>query len=125
MSKPLTPKQELFIQHYVTTKNATEAAKLAGYSEKTADVIGCENLVKPNIKEAIDKLLAKELGEVEVDRKWAFENLKRMMQGAEDAGQFSASKGVMDTILKMYGLNEAEKIEHSGSIMGFKIALDD
>ena len=33
--------------------NATQAAIRAGYSKKTAREIGCENLTKPNIAEAI------------------------------------------------------------------------
>ncbi len=45
----LTGKQRLFVEEYLTHWNATEAAKRAGYSERTAGVIGCENLTKPNI----------------------------------------------------------------------------
>jgi len=32
----LNEKQEAFVQHYVLTRNATEAAKAAGYSSKSA-----------------------------------------------------------------------------------------
>jgi phage terminase small subunit len=42
----LTEKQKRFIDYYVETGNATEAAILAGYSEKTAKQIGSENLSK-------------------------------------------------------------------------------
>jgi phage terminase small subunit len=38
--------------------NASEAARRAGYSEKTARFIGCENLTKPNITAEIDVYLA-------------------------------------------------------------------
>lgn len=50
-----TNKQRIFIEEYLRCWNATEAAKRAGYSEKTAAVIGHENLRKPNIAEAIQK----------------------------------------------------------------------
>ncbi|MFA5460054.1 MAG: terminase small subunit [Candidatus Paceibacterota bacterium] len=43
-------KQELFCRYYVKYRNATRAAIEAGYSAKTADVIGIENLGKPMIK---------------------------------------------------------------------------
>jgi PBSX family phage terminase large subunit len=46
----LTIKQELFCRYYVKYRNATRAAIEAGYSAKTADVIGIENLGKPMIK---------------------------------------------------------------------------
>lgn len=45
----LTPKQKAFADEYLICGNATQAAKKAGYSEKTAHVIGGENLKKPAI----------------------------------------------------------------------------
>ncbi len=52
----LTPKQQLFVDEYLIDLNATKAAIRAGYSEKTAYSIGQENLNKPDIAEAIDRL---------------------------------------------------------------------
>lgn len=49
----LTPKQKAFADEYLICGNATEAAKKAGYSEKTAGIIGFENLRKPNVSEYI------------------------------------------------------------------------
>ena len=49
----LTPKQKKFAEYYIKCGNATEAARLAGYSDKTARVIGTENLSKPAISEYI------------------------------------------------------------------------
>ncbi len=49
----LTPKQSRFVEEYLVDLNATQAAIRAGYSEKTAAVIGCQNLIKLNIAEAI------------------------------------------------------------------------
>lgn len=50
---PLTARQEKFVEHYALCGNATEAARLAGYSAKTARVIGQENLLKPAVKQAL------------------------------------------------------------------------
>ena len=58
----LTAKQEKFCTEYLIDLNATQAAVRAGYSEKTAAVIGAENLTKPNIKEFI-QIKQKELQE--------------------------------------------------------------
>ena len=49
----LTPKQKAFSDEYLICGNVTEAAKKAGYSEKTAYAIGSENLTKPLICEYI------------------------------------------------------------------------
>lgn len=51
--KGLSPKQERFVQEYLVDLNATKAAERAGYSKKTARVIGAENLTKPDIQAAI------------------------------------------------------------------------
>lgn len=53
----LTEKQKRFIDYYIETGNATESARRAGYSSKTAEAIGLENLGKPRIKAAIDARL--------------------------------------------------------------------
>jgi phage terminase small subunit len=63
--RKLTEKQERFIDYYIETGNATEAARRAGYSEKTAKQIGNENLtkldffIKERLKEFEDKRIAK------------------------------------------------------------------
>ena len=59
MSKDkLTPKQELFCKEYVIDFNASRAARDAGYSPKTADATGRENLRKPAIARRIAELKA-------------------------------------------------------------------
>ena len=53
----LTEKQRRFVDYYIETGNASEAARRAGYSKKTAGWIGQENLQKPTIKAAVDARL--------------------------------------------------------------------
>lgn len=53
----LTEKQRRFVDYYVETGNASEAARRAGYAEKAAYRIGSENLRKPQVKAAIDARL--------------------------------------------------------------------
>lgn len=53
----LTPKQQRFVQEYLVDLNATQAAIRAGYSPKTAEIIGFENLRKPKIKAEIDRVM--------------------------------------------------------------------
>ena len=53
MAKKLTKKQQLFVDEYLIDLNATQAAIRAGYSVESARDIGCENLTKPNIQQAI------------------------------------------------------------------------
>jgi phage terminase small subunit len=52
-------KQERFCLEYFKCGNASEAARIAKYSPKTAGVIGRENLLKPNIQARLAELRAK------------------------------------------------------------------
>lgn len=54
----LTLKQQRFADEYIISGNATQAAIKAGYSKRTAGVIGDENLRKPKIRDYIDERLA-------------------------------------------------------------------
>lgn len=60
----LTQRQKDFANAFIETGNATEAAKIAGYSERTARQIGTENLSKP----AISGYIKKRLEEIEAGK---------------------------------------------------------
>ncbi|HWQ76568.1 MAG TPA: terminase small subunit [Syntrophomonas sp.] len=66
----LTAKQQRFVEEYLVDLNATQAAIRAGYSAKTAEVIGFENLRKPKIQELINKAMQgrSERTEITADR---------------------------------------------------------
>lgn len=49
MQDELTIKQKAFADYYIETGNATEAAKRAGYSQRTAYRTGADNLKKPHV----------------------------------------------------------------------------
>ena len=52
----LNARQKAFCEYYVASGNATESARKAGYSEKTANRIASENLSKLDIKKYIEEL---------------------------------------------------------------------
>ncbi len=54
----LTAKQQRFCDEYLIDLNATQAAIRAGYSKKTANRIGTENLSKLVIREYIENQMA-------------------------------------------------------------------
>lgn len=53
----LTPKQKAFVQEYLVDLNATQAAIRAGYSQKTAYRTGADNLIKPQIQNALNEAM--------------------------------------------------------------------
>lgn len=64
----MTPKQRLFIQEYLRSLNATEAAKRAGYSARTAYSIGAEFLKNPEIQKAIEQHTQQRISSLIADR---------------------------------------------------------
>lgn len=79
----LTERQKAFCDYYIETLNATEAARRAGYSEKTAKEIGCENLTKPNIQAYIQERLKQMDKERIASAEEVLEYLTRVMRGEE------------------------------------------
>ncbi len=93
----LNLKQQKFADEYLISGNATNAAIKAGYSKKTAGVIGAENLKKPKIisymeerkKEIESKKIAKQ--------KEIFEYLSSVMRG-EQTETVVTAKGLYKNI---------------------------
>jgi phage terminase small subunit len=56
VSKPLSARQERFCHEYVKDLNATQAAKRAGYSPKTSDVIGPRLLDNVGVHLLVERL---------------------------------------------------------------------
>lgn len=56
-ARRLSERQRRFIDYYLMTLNATEAAQRAGYSAKCANQIGPRNMKNPAIKAAITERL--------------------------------------------------------------------
>ncbi len=92
MAKPLTSKQEMFCLEYLIDLNATQASIRAGYSAKTAQAIGAENLTKPLVQARIAEAMKERSEKTKIDAayvlKMSNELLLRCM--VEDEG-FSPS----------------------------------
>lgn len=91
----LNGKQKAFCEYYIQSLNATEAAKKAGYSEKTASSMGAENLRKPQIKQYIDNLLAQMQSERIADAEEVLRYLTKVMRG-EVKDQFDLDPTIQD-----------------------------
>ena len=75
MVKKLTDKEEKFCQEYVKCLNKTKAAIAAGYSERSARLIGAENHTKPYIKERIADIRQEIKEELGIDEHSVFAEL--------------------------------------------------
>nr|CCC56265.1 terminase small subunit [Weissella thailandensis fsh4-2] len=100
----LTEKQKRFADEYINSGNATQAAIKAGYSKKTANRIGPENLSKLVIKNYID------------DRMQAIEDSRIMT--AKEAVEFLTSvvRGDIKEIVVIGTPVGAEEVEKEADI---------
>lgn len=97
ISEKLTQRQRRFVDEYIISGNATQAAIKAGYSKKTAAVTATENLRKPNIKAAIDKRNAEIRTKKTADMTEVMEYLTSVMRG-EQTESVATAKGVYDDV---------------------------
>lgn len=79
--KSLTVKQRRFVDAYIETGNAAEAARRAGYKSRNADVMGRENLRKPTVRKVLEARL-KELEDAQIaDAREVLIHLTSAMRG--------------------------------------------
>lgn len=77
----LTAKQQRFCDEYLIDLNATQAAIRSGYSKKTANRIGTENLSKPVIKEYIEARMAEKQSQLIADQDEVLRYLTSVLRG--------------------------------------------
>ena len=105
----LTPKQQAFAEYYLQCGNASEAARLAGYSKRTAGSIGDENLQKPAIRQYIQEHMEVASGERIATADEVMEYFTRVMRG-EEKDAFGLDVSISDrnkaaeALGKRYGL---------------------
>ena len=81
----MTPKQKRFCDEYLIDLNATQAAIRAGYSKKTAQAIGAENLKKPLLKNYIEKRMAEKEDELIADQNEVLKYLTSVLRDSTDS----------------------------------------
>lgn len=117
MAGTLTPKQQAFVREYLVDLNATQAAIRAGYSKKTAGVVGHENLNKPDIAKAIQIEMDKRAARTEITADYVLNGIRDVTERSAKEGEAhnpgAALKGfeLLGRHLKLF----TDKIEHSAS----------
>lgn len=100
----MTEKQRRFCDEYLIDLNATQAAIRAGYSTRTAQQMGAENLSKPVVKEYIAARMAEKESELIADQNEVLKYLTSVMRGqsrssvvvVESVGDFTSQAREME-----------------------------
>ncbi len=116
----LNGRQQAFAREYVLTgRNGAEAARRAGYSERTAKQIGSRLLTNVNVQREIETVRARYAEEVGLDRPYVLGTLKQLIERGLQAepvldregnptGEYTFAGAVvnkaLETLIKMLGL---------------------
>ena len=111
----LTPKQQRFVEEYLIDLNATQAAIRSGYSEKTAQEIGSENLSKPMVAKAIAEAQEKLSNKAQVTVEMVVQGLLKEAQDYAEGSTQSARVSAWAHLGKHLGMFK-DKVEHSGKL---------
>lgn len=115
MKEKLTSKQKKFALEFLISGNITDAAKKAGYSERSARQIGSLNLTKPNVVEYMSEILSKTKSEEVATTEEVLEFLTSVMRG-DIAEQFGLDPAITDrTIGNKDVIPKSEAIRLLGS----------
>ena len=120
----LSPKQEKFVQEYIKSGNATQSYIKAGYSENGADVSASRLLGNASVQKRLEELQNASTNKFIIDKEFLTEKYLEIHNLALE-GNINVSKGALDSLARMYGCNEPEKLDVNNKFEGFKIVLDE
>ena len=106
----LTPRRQRFADEYVLCGSGAEAARRAGYSEKTARAIAAELLTKPDVLSAIQALKAQNAAAFDVTRQDVIGGVLEAIAMARAAGDPGAMLTGLRDLSRMMGFNEPETV---------------
>jgi phage terminase small subunit len=125
----LNERQRLFVKYYIGTLNATESAKRAGYSPRTAGEIGYELLKKPQIAEAVAKGVDKKMSKADISAERILDELASIAFLTPE--QLDALKSIKGgekmralELLGKYHTLFTDRIEQSGEVT-INVSLED
>jgi len=124
-SGKLTLKQQRFAKEYATSGNATQAARVAGYSQSSARVAeeqGYQNLRKPVVQAAVNREIAKIEAQIDYSAARVRARLDRLSHGAEGEGQYATAVRAEELLGKAAGMFIDQSLVLRGDLSGDHLA---
>ena len=123
MKKKLNQKQQKFADFMASSGNQTESAILAGYSPKRAHVTGSELVRNRKVSEEIIRSRERIEEELGIDPLWCARKYVDLSNSAEQAGNFTAARGCLDSLAKLMEWFPKEEKKSGGSEFGIELML--
>ena len=101
-SRPLNRRQGKFCAHYALTGNAAEAARAAGYSERSAKNHGFRLLRDPRVDDRVYRMRVN--GAVKFGPVMAFARLEYLFRKASEAGDFRGAAHILTLQARLAGV---------------------
>ncbi len=113
----LSARQKAFVQYYIVSLNATQAAVEAGYSSKYANRQGAQLLARPKIQAAIQKAMKERIARVEVDQDYVIQRLKTEAELEGEGASHGARIKALELLGKHLGMfTDRVQMELSGDV---------
>ena len=107
----ITRRKQIFIDNYIRLLNATESAKQAGYSNKTAYVQGSRLLKNVQVKQAVDEGLALKCKESKLTKTSLLTKLSDIINNPDSKhSDVTRAIEVASKILKLYKDTEGSHV---------------
>jgi len=113
----LTNKQAVFVAEYLISLNASDAARKAGYSPKTAHRSGQENMQKPAIAAAIQKAKTEAAARCEITTDMVLRGLLAEATGKGKGSSHSARVAAWTQLGKHTGAFERDNTQKQPTII--------
>lgn len=121
----MTNKQIRFCEEYLIDLNATQAAIRAGYSEKTAGVMGSENLEKPYIRAYIDEQMEAKNKELIASQDEVLRYLTSVLRGESQSAELvveGTGQGMSEAKIVYKEPTEKDRLK-AGELLGKRYGL--
>ena len=106
----LTPRQEKFVEHYALCGNAAEAARLAGYSDKSAKVRACRLTKDNRIAAEVAKRRAESAASLELRKEDVISGILSAINMAREQQNPATMISGWVQLAKLCGFYEPERI---------------
>ena len=123
MKERLNQRQQKFAEFMASSGNQTESAIMAGYSPKRAHVTGSELVRNRNVSEEIIRSRGRIEEELGIDPLWCARKYVDLSKSAEQAGNYTAARGCLDSLAKLMEWFPKEKTKSGGNEFGIELML--